>query len=161
MPPYQGGGDMIESVSFTKTTYNKLPQKFEAGTPNIADVIGFAAAIDYLEKVGMQTIYDHEQKLLKYAIEKLQHIPQLRFIGTAKHKVGVISFVLDSLHPHDVGTVLDFEGVAVRAGHHCAMPLMEYYKIPACIRMSFGIYNDEHDIDVLVEGLNSVKRLFA
>lgn len=161
MPPYHGGGDMIERVSFAKTTYNKLPYKFEAGTPNIADVIGFAAAIDYLDKIGMQAIFEHEQKLLHYAVEKLSGIAELKLIGTAKHKVGVISFVLDHIHPHDIGTVLDHEGVAVRAGHHCAMPLIDYYQIPACVRASFGVYNDKSDVDSLVEGLHSVKRLFA
>lgn len=161
MPPYHGGGDMIERVSFTKTTYNKLPYKFEAGTPNIADVIGLAAAIHYLEKIGMQAIFQHEQELLQYAVEKLAEIPDIKLIGTAKHKVGVMSFVLDHIHPHDIGTVLDHEGIAIRAGHHCAMPLIEYYQIPACARASFGVYNDKSDIDILVQGLHSVKRLFA
>jgi cysteine desulfurase/selenocysteine lyase len=161
MPPYHGGGDMIERVSFAKTTYNKLPYKFEAGTPNIAGVIGFAAAIEYLQAIGMQTIFEHEQELLSYAIDKLSVIAELKLIGTSKNKVGVISFVLDHIHPHDIGTVLDHEGIAVRAGHHCAMPLIEYYQVPDCVRASLGIYNDKSDVDKLVEGILSVKRMFA
>lgn len=160
MPPYQGGGDMIESVSFEKVTYNKLPYKFEAGTPNIADVVGFDAALHYLQAIGMDTIASHEQALLDDATKKLSHIEGIRMIGTASHKVGVISFVLEDIHPHDIGTVLDHQGVAVRAGHHCAMPLMERFRIPACVRASFGIYNTPEDVDVLVEGLKEVKRLF-
>jgi cysteine desulfurase/selenocysteine lyase len=161
MPPYQGGGDMIESVTFLKTTYNKLPCKFEAGTPNIADVIGFAAAIDYLKKIGMQAIFEHEKALLNYAIPKLTEVPGLKMLGIAKNRVGVVSFVLDNIHPHDIGTVLDFEGIAVRTGHHCAMPLMERFKIPACTRVSLGIYNNENDIDVLIKGLHSVEKMFV
>jgi len=161
MPPYQGGGEMIETVSFNKSTFKKLPSKFEAGTPNIADTIAFATAIQYLEKIGMQTMVAHDQALLAYATQKLAEIPELRFIGTAKNKVGVIAFVLDDVHPHDIGTVLDHEGIAVRAGHHCAMPLMERFAIPACVRASFGIYNSREDVDALVAGLFEVKRLFA
>ncbi|EKD73803.1 MAG: hypothetical protein ACD_45C00183G0019 [uncultured bacterium] len=161
MPPYQGGGDMIEQVSFSKTTYAKLPHKFEAGTPGIADVIGFAAAVNYMDKITMQKIVLHEQELLTYAVTKLKEIPGLRLIGTAKNKVGVISFVLNDIHPHDIGTVLDHEGIAVRAGHHCAMPLMERFTIPACVRASFGVYNSLDDIDALIAGLHTVKRLFA
>lgn len=160
MPPYEGGGSMIERVTFEKTTYNKLPYKFEAGTPNIADVIAFDAAISYMEKIGMKNIAAHEQDLLVDATKKLSAIPGLRIIGTAKNKVGVISFVLDGIHPHDIGTILDHEGVAVRAGHHCAMPLMERFNIPACTRVSFGLYNTHEDIDVLIAGLQEVKRLF-
>lgn len=161
MPPYQGGGDMIETVTFEKSTYNKLPFKFEAGTPNIAGVIGFNAAIDYLQAVGMKNIATHEQELLKYATLKLQEIPDLRIIGTAKEKLGVISFVMGDVHPHDIGTILDHEGIAVRVGHHCAMPLMERFKVPATVRASFGIYNTKEDIDALVVGLSQVKRLFT
>ncbi|MHB1946734.1 MAG: cysteine desulfurase [Gammaproteobacteria bacterium] len=161
MPPYQAGGDMIESVSFTKTTYNKLPFKFEAGTPNIAGVIAFDTALDYLRDIGMQNIADHEQELLAYATKELAKIPGLRIIGTAKEKLGVISFVLDDIHPHDIGTVLDHSGIAVRAGHHCAMPLMERFKVPATVRVSFGLYNTREDIDALIQGLHNVKRLFA
>lgn len=161
MPPYQGGGDMIESVSFTKTTYNKLPAKLEAGTPNISAVIAFDAALSYLQAIGMKNIAAHEKELLSYATEKLSAISGLRIIGTAKEKVGVISFVLDGVHPHDVGTILDNDGIAVRAGHHCAMPLMERFNVPATVRASFGLYTTKNDIDALVEGLQNVKRIFA
>ncbi len=161
MQPYQGGGSMIERVTFAKTTYAKLPYKFEAGTPSIADTIAFAVAIDYLEKIGMQTIFDYEQDLLKYATEKLATVSGLKIIGTAKNKVGVISFVLDDIHPHDIGTVLDHQGIAVRAGHHCAQPLMDRFNIPACVRASFGIYNSRDDVDALIAGLHEVKRIFA
>lgn len=161
MPPYQGGGAMIETVSFTKTTYNKLPYKFEAGTPNIADVIGFGAAINYIRTIGMDDIVAAEKALLQYATQKLTEIPDLKIIGTAKEKLGVISFVLGDIHPHDIGTILDHEGVAVRAGHHCAMPLIERFKVPATVRVSFGLYNTREDIDALIKGLHQVKRLFA
>jgi cysteine desulfurase / selenocysteine lyase len=160
MPPYQGGGDMIESVSFTHTTFNKLPFKFEAGTPDIAGVIGFNAALDYLKKIGMENIAEHEQALLAYAAKKLSAIPGLKIIGTAKQKVGVISFVLDGIHPHDIGTVLDDHGIAIRAGHHCAMPVMERFKVPATVRASFGLYNTEADVDALVNGIEAAQRLF-
>ena len=160
MPPYQGGGDMIERVSFTETTYNKLPFKFEAGTPNIAGVIGFNAALNYLKKIGMQQIADHEQQLLAYATKKLSTLPGLKIVGTAKQKVGVISFVLDNIHPHDIGTVLDDHGIAIRAGHHCAMPVMERFNIPATVRASFGLYNNEADVDALVHGIQAAQRLF-
>src|SRR3990167_1570302 len=153
MPPYQGGGDMIERVSFSETTYAKLPHKFEAGTPSIADVIGFSASISYLEKITMQKVSAHEQELLSYALSQLKAIPGLRLMGMPKERIGVISFVLDDIHPHDIGTVLDHEGIAVRAGHHCAMPLIERFGIPACVRASFGIYNSCEDIDALVSGL--------
>ncbi len=161
MPPYQGGGDMIERVTFAKTTFNKLPYKFEAGTPNIADVIGFGVAIDYLKKIGMQHIATHEQALVKTALSALSAIPGVNVIGHAAERVGVISFTLDGIHPHDIGTVLDHQGIAVRAGHHCAMPLMDRFGLPACVRASFGIYNEEQDIEVLVRGINEVKRMFA
>lgn len=160
MPPYQSGGAMIESVSFEKTTYSQIPYKFEAGTPNIADVVGFHAALDYLDRIGMQTVLQHEQDLLEYATTKLTTIPGLKMIGTAKNKVGVLSFVMEDIHPHDIGTVLDREGIAVRAGHHCAMPLMTRFNIPACVRASLGLYNSVDDIDALVSGLEVVKRLF-
>lgn len=161
MPPYQGGGDMIEQVSFKKTTYNRLPFKFEAGTPNIAGVIGLKVALDYLSSIGMLTIAQHEAELLNYAMQQLKSIPDIRYIGTAKEKVGVISFVFSDIHPHDLGTILDHEGIAIRAGHHCAMPLMERYAIPACARASFGLYNTKEDIDALVAGLHVAKRIFA
>lgn len=160
MPPYQGGGDMIESVSFTKTTYNKLPFKFEAGTPNISGVIGFGEAVRYMQQVGMQNIADHEAELLVYATQQLLMIPGLKIIGTAAEKVGVISFVLENIHPHDIGTILDDYGIAVRAGHHCAMPVMERFNVPATVRASFGLYNTHADIDALVSGLKEVLRLF-
>jgi cysteine desulfurase/selenocysteine lyase len=161
MPPYQGGGDMIETVAFDKVTYAKAPQKFEAGTPDIAGVIGLSAAIDYVRKIEMEKIFAHEQELLEYAEPKLTAIPDLRIIGTAKPKVGVISFVLDSIHPHDLGTVLDHEGIAVRAGHHCAMPLMQRFNVPATVRASFGVYNDEKDINALIDAIYLAKRIFS
>jgi cysteine desulfurase/selenocysteine lyase len=161
MPPYQGGGDMIETVAFSKVTFAKTPQKFEAGTPDIAGVIGLGAAIRYMQAIGMENIYAHEQSLLHYAEPKLLAVPGLRLIGTATPKVGVISFVMDNIHPHDIGTVLDHEGVAVRAGHHCAMPLMERFNVPATVRASFGIYTNENDVDALVEAILLAKRLFA
>lgn len=161
MPPYQGGGDMIETVSFSKVTYAKVPQRFEAGTPDIGGVIGLSAAINYVQAISMETIFAHEQELLSYAEPKLLAIPGLRLIGTTQPKVGVISFVIDGIHPHDIGTVLDHEGIAVRAGHHCAMPLMERFKVPATVRASFGVYNDEADIDALIAALQLAKRLFV
>lgn len=161
MKPYQGGGDMIETVSFSNITYAKAPQKFEAGTPDIAGVIGLSAAINYVQAIGMQNIFLHEQYLLDYAEARLLSIPGLRIIGTARPKVGVLSFVIDHIHPHDIGTVLDHEGIAVRAGHHCAMPLMEYFQLAATVRASFGIYNNEKDIDALINALHLAKRLFS
>ncbi|OGT45946.1 MAG: cysteine sulfinate desulfinase [Gammaproteobacteria bacterium RIFCSPHIGHO2_12_FULL_41_20] len=161
MPPYQGGGDMIETVSFAKTTYAKLPNKFEAGTPNIAAVVGLGAAIRYLQILGMENIASHEQELLHYATEQLQAIAGLRIFGTAKHKAGVIAFVVDDIHPHDIATVLDHAGIAVRAGHHCAMPLMERLHVPATVRVSLGLYNTREEIDQLMVGLQQVKRLFG
>ncbi|HSW69191.1 MAG TPA: cysteine desulfurase [Gammaproteobacteria bacterium] len=160
MPPYQGGGSMIERVSFAKTTYAKLPHKFEAGTPNIADTVAFAHALDYLEKIGMKKIFEHEKNLLDYANKKLAAIPGLKILGEAKNKVGVLSFILEDIHPHDIATILDHEGIAVRAGHHCAQPLMERLNIPACVRISFGIYNSKEDVDALIAGLSEVKRIF-
>lgn len=161
MPPYQGGGDMIETVAFDKVTFAKAPQKFEAGTPDIAGVIGLGAAIDYITSVGMLRIAEHEQTLLSYAESALGEIEGLKIIGTAKPKVGVISFVIEGIHPHDIGTVLDHEGVAIRAGHHCAMPLMERYGLPATARASFGMYNVENEVDALVNAIQLAKRLFA
>lgn len=161
MPLYQGGGDMIETVAFSKVTFAKLPQKFEAGTPDIAGVIGLGAAITYVQKIGMEAIFSHEQDLLRYAEPQLKTISDLRIIGTAQPKVGVISFVIDSIHPHDIGTILDHEGIAVRAGHHCAMPLMERFQVPATVRASFGIYNNEADIDALIAALQLAKKVFS
>lgn len=160
MSPYQGGGSMIERVSFEKTTYSKLPYKFEAGTPNIAGVVGFYPALDYLENIGMKPIMQHEQDLLAYATPKLAAIPGLRILGTAKDKLGVLSFVLEDIHPHDIGTILDHEGIAVRAGHHCAMPLMDRYQVPACVRASFGLYNSREDVDALIAGMEKVQEVF-
>jgi len=149
MPPWQGGGEMILSVSFTGTTYNHLPHRFEAGTPNIAGAIGLGAAIDYLEAIGMDRIGRHEQGLLEYATAKLAAVPGLTLIGTAPDKSSLVSFSVDGLHPHDLGTVLDSQGIAVRTGHHCAMPVMEYFGVPATTRASFGLYNTRTEIDAL------------
>jgi cysteine desulfurase/selenocysteine lyase len=161
MPPYQGGGDMIASVSFDKTTYNSLPYKFEAGTPNIAGTIGLGAAIDYVSEIGLDSIAAHEHELLQYGTEAISTVPGLRLIGTAKKKAGVLSFVLEGIHPHDIGTILDREGVAIRTGHHCAMPLMERFGVPATARASLALYNTREEIDVLVAGIHKVKEMFA
>lgn len=160
MPPYQGGGDMIETVDFSRVTFAKVPHQFEAGTPHIAGVIGLSAAIDYIQAIGMDAIFAHEQDLLAYATAALTAIPGLRLLGRANKKVGVMSFVLEDIHAHDVGTVLDNEGIAVRAGHHCAMPLMERFKVPATVRASLGVYNDKTDVDALIAGIQTAKRLF-
>jgi cysteine desulfurase/selenocysteine lyase len=156
MPPYQGGGDMIASVTFDKTIYNRLPYKFEAGTPNIADTIGMGAAIAYLQDLGLDNIEKHEAALLDYATEQVQKIPGVSVIGTAKEKAGVLSFVIENIHPHDIGTILDHEGVAVRTGHHCAQPVMQRFGIPATARASFGLYNTHEEVDVLVRGIRKV-----
>jgi cysteine desulfurase / selenocysteine lyase len=161
MPPYQGGGDMISSVTFEKTTYNKLPYKFEAGTPDIAGVIGLGAAIDYVTDVGMDAIAAYEQDLLAYATEKLSAISGVRIIGTAAEKAGVISFVLNDIHPHDVGTILDQEGIAIRTGHHCSQPVMDRFSIPATARASFAIYNTREDIDTLAKGIETVREVLG
>jgi len=161
MPPWQGGGDMIDLVTFEKTTYNVLPHKFEAGTPNIAGVIGFGAALKYIKSIGHQAIAAHEDDLLEYANESLRGINQLRLIGTAKEKISIISLNLDDIHPHDVGTILDQEGIAVRTGHHCAQPLMERFGVSATVRASFGIYNNREDVDRLVAGLKKTLDIFA
>ena len=161
MPPYQGGGDMIASVTFEKTIYNSLPYKFEAGTPNIAGTLGLSAAIDYLNRLGFDRFAPYEHELLVYATEALAPIPGLRIIGTAKEKAAVISFVLDGLHPHDVGTVLDQEGIAVRTGHHCAQPLMERFQVPATTRASLAFYNTFEEVDALVKGIHKVKELLG
>jgi len=160
MPPYQGGGDMIRTVTFEKTTYNALPYKFEAGTPDIAGVIGLGAAIDYMNAVGIENIAAHEHDLLEYGTRMLQSIAGVRLVGTARHKAAVLSFVLEGVHPHDVGTVLDQEGIAVRTGHHCAQPVMERFGIPATTRASFAMYNTREEIDRLAEGIGRVKELF-
>ncbi len=160
MPPWQGGGDMILSVSFEKTTYNALPYKFEAGTPNIEGVIGLAAALEYVSSIGLDAISAYEHELLLYATARLQEIEGLRIIGTAREKASVISFVLDGVHPHDIGTILDQEGIAVRTGHHCAQPLMMRFNVPATGRASFGLYNTKAEADVLVAGLRKVIEVF-
>ena len=161
MPPYQSGGDMILSVTFEKTVYNALPYKFEAGTPHIAGAIGLGAAIDYLEQVGIQAIMAYEDELLAYATAKVAAIEGVRIIGTAKEKAGVISFVMDSAHPHDVGTILDQEGVAIRTGHHCAMPIMERFGVPATARASLAFYNTPEEIDALVRAIHKVGEVFV
>ena len=160
MPPYQGGGDMIRSVTFEKTTYNSLPYKFEAGTPNIAGGIAFGAALDYVTGVGLTRIEAHEHDLLTYATEAVSAIPELRIVGTAREKAGVLSFVLDGVHPHDIGTVLDREGIAVRTGHHCAQPVMDRFGLPATARASFGMYNTREEVDALAGGIRTVLRMF-
>ena len=160
MPPYAGGGDMILSVTFEKTTYNALPYKFEAGTPDIAGVIGMGAALDYVNALGLENIAAHEHELLVYTAARLQEIDGLRLIGTAANKAAVISFVLEGVHPHDIGTILDQEGVAVRTGHHCAQPLMMRFNVPATGRASFGLYNTKEEADALVAGLHKVIEVF-
>jgi cysteine desulfurase / selenocysteine lyase len=160
MPPYQGGGDMILSVSFEKTTYNALPYKFEAGTPHIEGVVALAAALDYVAAIGIENIAAHEQDLLAYATARLQEIEGLRLIGTAREKACVISFTLEGVHPHDIGTILDQEGIAIRTGHHCAQPLMMRFNVPATGRASFGMYNTKAEADVLVAGLRKVIEVF-
>ncbi|WP_237261279.1 aminotransferase class V-fold PLP-dependent enzyme [Thiomicrorhabdus immobilis] len=159
MAPYQGGGDMIYSVSFDKTEYNVLPYKFEAGTPHISGAIGLAAAIDFLNEVGLDNLARHEHALLEYATEQLSQIDGLRIIGQAENKGGVISFVLDGVHPHDMATLMDQDGIAVRASHHCAMPVMQHFNVPATIRASFGAYNNFEDIDRLIASINDAKEM--
>lgn len=153
MPPYQGGGDMIKEVTLQKTTYNDLPHKFEAGTPNIAGIIGLGAAFDFLNELPMKEVIAHETQLLRYAEEQLQKIEGLRIIGTAKDKVSVISFLVDGTHPYDVGTILDQQGVAVRTGHHCTQPIMQFFDIPGTIRASFALYNTNEEVDIFVKAL--------
>jgi cysteine desulfurase/selenocysteine lyase len=161
MPPYQGGGDMILEVTFEGTTYNDLPYKFEAGTPNIAGVIGLGAAVDYLRSVGLANIAEHEQQLLDYMTTRLADVDGIRLIGTAADKASVQSFMLDDIHPHDVGTILDHEGVAIRTGHHCAMPVMDYFGIPGTARASLALYNNADDVDRLVDALEQARKIFA
>jgi len=161
MPPYQGGGDMILMVTFEKTQYNDLPHKFEAGTPNIAGVIGFGEAVRYIQSIGLDKIVAREKVLLDYATQKAEAFEGLRQIGTAKEKSCVLSFVMDGVHPHDLGTILDREAVAIRAGHHCAMPVMQFYKVPATARASFSIYNTEAEVDALFAALKKARDMFA
>jgi cysteine desulfurase/selenocysteine lyase len=161
MPPWQGGGDMILAVTFEKTVYNDLPWKFEAGTPDIAGAIGLGAAVDYLGALGMERIAAAEHELLQYANERLAAVPGLRFVGTAPHKAAVVSFTLDGIHPHDLGTIVDHEGVAIRTGHHCAMPIMEFFKVPATARASFSFYNTRSEVDRLVGALGTAREMFG
>jgi cysteine desulfurase/selenocysteine lyase len=161
MPPYQGGGDMIRSVTFERTLYNEVPFKFEAGTPHIAGAIGLAAAIDYVAAIGLDRIAAHEEELLAYGAEALAAIPGLRLTGTAARKAGILSFVIDDIHPHDIGTILDREGVAIRAGHHCCQPLMARLGVPATARASLALYNTREEIDALVTSLRMVRTVFA
>jgi cysteine desulfurase/selenocysteine lyase len=161
MPPYQGGGDMISKVTFEETTYNELPHKFEAGTPDIAGAIGLGAAIEYISKIGIDNIKEHESSLLEYATKQIEEVPGLRIIGRAKEKTSVLSFVLENIHPHDIGTFLDFEGVAIRTGHHCTQPVMQRFHIPATSRASFAMYNTKEEVDVLVNGLKKIIEVFG
>jgi cysteine desulfurase / selenocysteine lyase len=161
MPPFQGGGDMIKSVSFEKTVYNDLPYKFEAGTPDIAGAIGLGAALEYLEGLGLDRVAAHEHALLVHGTERLSSLPGLRLVGTAREKASILSFLVDGVHAHDVGSILDREGIAVRTGHHCAMPVMTRFGIAATTRASLGVYNTREDIDALVEGLAKVREIFG
>jgi cysteine desulfurase/selenocysteine lyase len=161
MPPWQGGGEMIRVVRFDAIEYNDLPWKFEAGTPNIAGAVGLGAAIRYLEAIGMEAIHDRDAVLLAYATQALQSVPGLRLIGTAAHKTSVVSFVLDGLHPHDIGTIVDHDGIAIRTGHHCAMPVMEFFGLPATARASFAFYNTEEEIDRLAQSLRGATEFLA
>jgi cysteine desulfurase/selenocysteine lyase len=161
MNPFKGGGDMILSVTFEKTTFAEIPQKFEAGTPPIAEVIGLGAAIDYLHSIGMDAIRRYEDELLAYATQQVGAIPGVRIIGTAKEKAAVLSFEIEGVHPHDAGTLLNEEGVAVRTGHHCAQPVMQRFCVPATARASFAFYNKKQEIDVLADAIRKVQKVFA
>ena len=161
MPPYQGGGDMIGTVTFEKSTWADLPYKFEAGTPNIAGVIALGAALEFVAAIGLDAIAAHEAELLEYATARVAEIPGLRIIGTAPEKAGILSFVLERVHPHDIGTILDHDGVAVRAGHHCAMPVMQRFNIPATARASFALYNTRSEVDALVDAIHKAKEMFG
>jgi cysteine desulfurase / selenocysteine lyase len=161
MPPYQGGGDMISSVSFERTVYNKVPHKFEAGTPDISGPIGLKAALDYVSRLGVENIEQHENQLLEYGTNRISALSGVKLIGTAKQKAGVLSFVMEGVHPHDIGTILDQEGIAIRTGHHCAQPVMERYGIPATARASLGLYNTKEEIDALVSGIKKVQEVFG
>jgi len=161
MSPFQGGGDMIASVTFEKTTYNKIPHKFEAGTPNIAGVIGLGAAIDYVQSIGIEAISAYEEELLAYATREILKIHGVRILGSAKEKASVLSFTLEGVHPHDVGTILDQQGIAIRAGHHCAQPVMDRFEVPATARASFAFYNTKEEVDALVNGIRTVMEVFS
>jgi cysteine desulfurase/selenocysteine lyase len=160
MPPYQGGGDMIRTVTFEKSTYNDIPYRFEAGTPNIAGAVGLGASIDYVRGIGLEAIESHEKDLLDHATASLASIPEVRIIGTARERMGLVSFVVGTIHAHDVGTVLDMEGIAVRAGHHCAQPLMDRFGVPATVRASFSVYNTRQEVDALLGGVRKVLEVF-
>ena len=159
MPPYQGGGDMIEGVSFKNTTFNELPFKFEAGTPNVAAILGLDTALAYLERIGLDNIANYENELLAYGTYALQSIDSVRIIGNATHKTSIISFMLGDIHPYDAGTIIDRMGVAVRTGHHCAQPVMDRYGIPGTLRASFAFYNTRQEIDRLVEAIETAKTM--
>ena len=161
MQPFKGGGDMILSVTFEKTLYNTIPFKFEAGTPPIMAAIGLGAAIDYLQNIGMDKIAAHEHALLEYATAQINDMQGVRIIGTAKHKASVISFAIDGVHPHDIGSLLNQEGIAVRTGHHCAQPVMNRFRVPATSRASFAFYNTMAEVDVLIAGIRTVQQVFA
>ena len=161
MPPYQGGGDMIKSVTFEKTIYNDIPNRFEAGTPNISGVIGLGAAIEYLTEIGMNHIYEHEKELLDYATQEIKKIERVKIIGNSGNKTSVLSFVIEEIHPHDIGTIMDKHGVAVRTGHHCTQPIMDFYGIPATARASFGIYNSKIDVDCMINAIKKTIEVFA
>jgi cysteine desulfurase / selenocysteine lyase len=161
MPPYQGGGDMISSVTFEKTMYNKIPHKFEAGTPDMSGAVGLRVALEYLNRLGMENIAEYEHELLNYATEKVCAIPGVRLIGTAKEKAGVLSFIMEGVHPHDIGTILDQQGIAIRTGHHCAQPVMQRFGIDATARASFGLYNTKEEVDALVQGIYKVREVFG
>lgn len=161
MPPYQTGGGMIKAVNFCKTIYADAPERFEAGTQDVGSIVGMGAALDFIREIGLSNIADHEDDLLRYATARLQEIPNLRILGETEQKTAVISFVFSDIHPHDIATILDQEGIAVRAGHHCAMPLIERLRVPATTRISFAMYNNKEEIDVLVDGLNKVQQIFS
>jgi len=161
MRPYQGGGDMISSVRFDKTTFNKIPHKFEAGTPDISGVIALGEAIKYVTQLGLDGVAAHERDLLRYATEGLSAMKDIRLIGTAKDKASVLSFVMDGIHPHDIGTILDQEGIAIRTGHHCAQPVMDRFGVPATARASFGLYNTREEVHALIKGIEKVREVFA
>lgn len=159
MPPYEGGGDMIKNVSFAKTTYNELPFKFEAGTPDMSGAIGLGAAIDYIQQAGISAIQHAEEELIAYAYQKLSAVPSLRFIGDAKHRAGAISFLVGNIHPFDMGEILDKQGIAVRTGHHCTQPLMERFNIPGTVRASFSVYNTKAEVDALIKGIEKARKM--
>ncbi len=161
MPPYQGGGDMIKSVTFEKTTYNDIPNRFEAGTPNISGAIALGKAIEYINQIGIRNINKHEEDLLNYATSKLKKINEVKIIGEAKEKAAVLSFIIEGIHPHDIGTIMDSHGIAIRAGHHCTQPIMDYYNVPATARASFAIYNTKEDVDELVKAIEKCIKVFA